>query len=144
MTDAAPRDDSHLVAAARDGDRVAFGRLYDRYARMVHGILLGRVPRGEVDDLMHDCFLQAMSRLHSLRDTASFGGWLAALTRNRAIDYHRRSKDADRLPEDLESHGAAAGADAEAMRALAAIRAMPEAYRRLIAISGGNQVELSL
>src|ERR1700737_1917239 len=29
------------VGAARDGDRAAFGRLYERYARMVHGILLG-------------------------------------------------------------------------------------------------------
>ena len=36
-----------LVAAAREGDRGAFGRLYERYARMVHGILLGRVPVGE-------------------------------------------------------------------------------------------------
>src|SRR5258708_3660019 len=31
-----------LVVAAREGDRGSFGRLYERYARMVHGILLWR------------------------------------------------------------------------------------------------------
>src|SRR5205823_13797272 len=35
-------EDAALVSAARDGDRAAFGRLYDRYARMVHGVLLTR------------------------------------------------------------------------------------------------------
>ena len=33
-------DDVRLVEAARQGDRAAFGLLYDRYARMVHGIML--------------------------------------------------------------------------------------------------------
>ena len=49
-------DDTSLVRAARDGDRAAFGRLYDRYARMVHGVLLARVPVDEVDDLVQDFF----------------------------------------------------------------------------------------
>ena len=57
------RDDSQLVAAALDGNRSAFGRLYQRYARMVHGILLARVPLRDVDDLVHDAFLQALRRL---------------------------------------------------------------------------------
>ena len=33
-------DDAILVGAARNGDRAAFGSLYDRYAPMVHGVLL--------------------------------------------------------------------------------------------------------
>jgi RNA polymerase sigma-70 factor, ECF subfamily len=53
-------DDVSLVAAARNGDRTAFGRLYDRYARMVHGILLSRVPPSEVDDLVQDVFVLAL------------------------------------------------------------------------------------
>src|SRR6267142_3173961 len=80
-----------LVAAAREGDRGAFGRLYVRYARMVHGILLGRVPVGEVEDLVQDVFVVAMRQVHTLRDVNCFGGWLAAVARNRANDYHRRS-----------------------------------------------------
>jgi len=91
--EAAPvSEDTLLVEAARGGDRSAYGRLYDRHARMVHGILLARVPPGEVDDLVQDVFLQALPRLNSLRDAARFGAWLAAIARNRANDYYRRSR----------------------------------------------------
>jgi DNA-directed RNA polymerase specialized sigma24 family protein len=37
---------------------------------MVHGILLARVPHGEVDDLVQDVFLAAMRRRSALRDPA--------------------------------------------------------------------------
>ena len=56
-------DDASLVNAARQGDRAAFGRLYEGYARMVHGILLTRVPPGEVDDLVQDVFVLALDDL---------------------------------------------------------------------------------
>ena len=66
------REDRELVNAARQGDRAAFGLLYNRYARMVHGILLARIPVRDVNDLVHDVFLRALHRLHSLRDAARF------------------------------------------------------------------------
>jgi hypothetical protein len=31
--------------------RLAFADLYRRYVRMVHGVMLARLPRAEVDDL---------------------------------------------------------------------------------------------
>jgi RNA polymerase sigma-70 factor, ECF subfamily len=130
-------DDSQLVEAARRGDRIAFGRLYDRYARMVHGILLARVPFNEVDDLVQDVFLLALPRLKGLRDSTRFGAWLAAITRNRANDYHRQSVDEVELPEHLpevESSGAmtAHAPDAEAAAILAVIRTLPETYRETL------------
>jgi len=94
-------DVSRLVEAAPAGDRAAFGRLYERYGRMVHGILLSRVPPGEVADLVQDVFLLAMRRLHSLREPAAFGGWLMAIARNRANDFHRRSPNLEELDEHL-------------------------------------------
>ena len=84
-------EDATWVAAARDGDRAAFGQLYQRYARMVHGVLLAKVPVGDVDDLVQDVFIRALRRLSTLRETASFGAWLATIARNMAHDYHRRS-----------------------------------------------------
>src|SRR5277367_808518 len=74
-------EDAILVCAARGGDRAAFGRLYERYARMVHGVLLAKVPVGDVDDLVQDVFLKALRRLSTLREVESFGGWLAAIAR---------------------------------------------------------------
>lgn len=128
--------DSRLVEAARRGDRAAFGQLYDRYARMVHGILMARVPLNEVDDLVHDAFLLALRQLHSLRDVTRFGPWLAAIARNRANDYHRRAVTEVELPESLSeeqvtvrSRGGRHAQNEEAAYLLAAIRELPETYR---------------
>lgn len=129
-------DDARLVVAAREGDRAAFGQLYDRFARMVHGILLARVPAVEVDDLVQDVFLLALRRLHTLRDTAAFGGWLAAIARHRATDYHRRTPEVGEMTEDAGSTDRIPGGDeataAEAQAVLAAIRTLPEAYRETL------------
>src|SRR5262245_12774395 len=110
-------DETALVVAARDGDRDAFGMLYQRYGRMVHGVLLARVPRGQVEDLVQDVFLLALRRLDSLRDPERFGGWLAMIARNRATDFHRRTRETVELPEDLA--GAASDDEQEALAVLA-------------------------
>jgi RNA polymerase sigma-70 factor (ECF subfamily) len=124
---AAPSEQSRLVAAARAGDRAAFGRLYARFGRMVHGILLARVPRTEVDDLVQDVFLLALRRLDALRDPEAFGPWLAMIARNRATDFFRRDReDTVTLPEELAGPRHPEG---EAMAVLAAIRRLPVAYR---------------
>ncbi len=130
----APRDDDSLVSAAREGDRAAFGRLYDRYARMVHGILLSRVPPREVDDLVQEVFLSALRQLHALRDISRFGAWLAAITRNRANDYFRRTIPDGKLTEPVLENQAECrtnnhATEQEAAMILAVVRALPEPYR---------------
>ena len=124
-------EDGTLVRAARDGDAGAFSRLYDRYGRVVHGLLLARVGRDEVPDLVQDVFLTAWRRLDDLRDPAAFGGWIAMIARHRATDFHRRAAEHVELPADLEAPGGASDA-AEANAALAAIRSLPEAYRETL------------
>jgi len=123
--------EARLVTEARDGDRAAFGRLYDRFAPLVHGVLLSRVPRSDVDDLAQDVFLQAMRRLGSLRSAEAFGPWLAAIARNRARDHWRRGEDTVELPEELPG---SAHPEGEAMTVLAAIRRLPEAYRETLVL----------
>ena len=122
-----------LVVAAREGDRGAFGRLYERYARMVHGILLGRVPVGEVEDLVQDVFVVAMRQVHTLRDVKCFGGWLAAVARNRANDYHRRSVELVEFTEQVPEGAVRLGGEADDGAAiLGVIRGLPEAYRETL------------
>lgn len=123
------KTDRQLVEAACQGDRTAFGQLYRLYARMVHGIILARVPKNEVDDLVQDVFLTALNRLATLRDSAVFGSWLAMIARNRAIDYHRVYKESESLSEDLATK---ASPISEAHAVLATIRALPEAYRETL------------
>lgn len=135
-------DDAALVSAARGGDREAFGRLYERFARMVHGILLARVPRGDAEDLVQDVFLTALRRLHALRDIAAFPGWLAVIARNRASDHRRRAQETAELPEDLAARDSP---DTEALAVLAVIKTLPEAYRetlilRLVEGMSGDEI----
>ena len=123
------RIDVVLVKAVLDGDRDSFGRLYELYAPMVHGILLARIPRSEVDDLVQDIFLHAFRKLHTLRDWAAFGPWIAMIARNRAMDFYRRTKETVEVTEDLRS------TDMQTSRAneiLELIRALPEAYRETL------------
>ena len=128
---AEPSDEA-LVRAAQEGDRVAFGTLYQRYARMVHGILLARVPRPVAEDLLQDVFLQALPRLGTLRDVSRFGGWLAVIARNRASDYHRQSRPTEEFEEssgDSVGAGRAREQVADGIFLLEAVRSLPEAYR---------------
>jgi RNA polymerase sigma-70 factor (ECF subfamily) len=127
-------DDGALVSSAKAGDRAAFGRLYDRYGRMVHGILLARVPSPEVDDLVQEVFLAALRQLHALRDVSRFGAWLATITRNRANDYFRKFGPEAAVTEPVseeqtEGRPSNAAEAQEAAMILAVVRTLPDAYR---------------
>lgn len=131
--------DVSLVLAARGGDRAAFGALYARFAPMVHGILLAKVPSKDVEDLLQDVFLRALPRLGDLRDASRFGPWLAAIARNRANDYHRElrpvSAVTDSLPEDeseMPASKAPPPSDSGGAAILSLIRALPDAYRETL------------
>jgi RNA polymerase sigma-70 factor, ECF subfamily len=129
--------DAALVRASQRGHSDAFGQLYQRYARMVHGILLAKVPREEVEDLVHDVFLRALPRLNGLREPSRFGAWLASITRNLANDYHRRSRVQTESNQGVTEAECTAGGQQqaktrEATEILDSIRSLPEAYRETL------------
>jgi RNA polymerase sigma-70 factor, ECF subfamily len=120
-----------LITAVLEGNRDLFGTLYNTYAPLVHGILLARVPPGEVDDLVQDIFLHALKKLNTLRNRSAFGPWIAMIARNRAMDFHRRSRPTAEVTEDLRSIEAP---PPEATEILARIRLLPEAYRETLVL----------
>jgi RNA polymerase sigma-70 factor (ECF subfamily) len=120
-----------LVRSAQRGDRAAFAELYARYARAVHGVLLSRLPSGDVEDLVQDVFLVAMQQLPGLRDPLAFGGWLAAIARRRAVDHLRRRPRTTELPADIPSRDPDR---TEALAVLSAICGLPEAYRETLTL----------
>lgn len=124
--------DIALVEAARSGDREAFARLFEMFAPMVHGIALVRLTPAEADDVVQEVFLTAIERIGTLRDPAAIGSWLAMIARTRAVDVRRlSSRTADGgVPEGVHEDGDRA----EAAQALAAIRALPEAYRETLVL----------
>src|SRR2546423_1593356 len=121
-----------LVRAVLKGDRDSFGQLYALYAPMVHGILLARVPATEVDDLVQEVFLQALRKLNTLRDANAFGGWLAMIARNRAMDFHRRRRAGEELTEEITTQ--VAGRKEEAVEVLEVIRQLPDAYSETLVL----------
>jgi RNA polymerase sigma-70 factor (ECF subfamily) len=123
----AETDLTRLVRSAQAGDRSAFAELYQRFTRMVHGIVLARMARAEVDDVVQDVFVAALERLGDLREPAAFGGWLAAIARHRATDHGRRTPRTETLAHDPASPP---GRDRlEGLAILQAIRALPDAYK---------------
>jgi RNA polymerase sigma-70 factor (ECF subfamily) len=129
-----PVEDDALIRAAAGGDRTAFGELYVRYARMVHGILLVRVPPGDAEDLVQEVFLSAMRQLRGLRTAAAFRGWLGAIARNRAIDYFRSRRPEEPLADTDGRARCQPGAGPEAREVLDVIRNLPEAYRETLVL----------
>ena len=127
-------DERALLRAARAGDRGAYGTLYERYAPMVHGVLIARVAPGDVDDLLQDVFMKAMTELRDLRDDDHFGGWLAAIARHRAADHHRRAHETTGFALHDVSAPGDASVSAEARAALEAIQSLPPAYRETLAL----------
>lgn len=121
------------MRAAVAGDRDAFGALYRRHARAVHGTLLSRMPPADADDGVQDVFLQAMRRLGDLRDPEAFCSWVCAIARRRAVDHFRSRVDHDDLLPETASN-ASTSARAEAHEVLAAILELPEAYHESLVL----------
>ncbi|MBV8756694.1 MAG: sigma-70 family RNA polymerase sigma factor [Deltaproteobacteria bacterium] len=117
-----------VVGRARRGDRRAFGELYARFHRAVHGVVLARVAYQDAADLVQDVFAAALERLPQLGEVAAFPGWLMAIARNRAIDHVRGKKPSEELGE-LPGPPARA---AEVAQVLAALRELPEAYQETL------------
>ena len=126
--------DAATVLAAQAGDERAFEALYRRYARVVHCILLSRLPASEVEDLVQEVFLTALNKLKSLREPAAFPGWIASIARNRATDHIRSMTPEEELDDRVPSRSSSAADRAEAKRALMAIQSLPDAYRETLTL----------
>ena len=131
-----------LVERIRLGEDAAFADLYRKFAPLVHGVVLARVPYDEVQDIVQEVFVAAHKNISKLRETEKVGAWLASIARNLAVEYYRRNKPTDELTDDIRG---VRDRRNEAAEVLTAIRALPEAYRetlilRLIEGMSGNEI----
>jgi RNA polymerase sigma-70 factor, ECF subfamily len=130
----APATDADLAAAARAGDRAAFGTLVER-----HRPALLRTCRRALGDpaaaagVAQEAVLQALLGLPSLRDEGAFGPWLCGIGHNLA----RRSRRTPApLPLELAPEPSAPGPEAreDGAQVLAAIAALPRGQRDAVAL----------
>ena len=123
------RKDTTLIERVCAGEQNAFDELYKKLYPMVHGIILSRVPRDEVDDIVQEVFISAYQKLHTLRDKSVYSSWFASIARNRAIEFYRRKKPVEELSENLSSKNTR---ENEAKEVLDTIRSISETYREVL------------
>lgn len=119
-----------VVQSAAQGDRSALGRIYDRFAPVVHGVLLSRVSPSDAEDLVQDVFVIVMNRLAGLRDPAAFPAWILSISRNVAAEHRRRARPWRWLP--LPSREISV--NPETLLLLNTVKSLPEAYRETIVL----------
>jgi RNA polymerase sigma factor (sigma-70 family) len=86
-------DDAQLVVAALEGDRGAFGAIYDRYADPIHDFCASLLRnRAEAGDALQETFLVAFEALGELSEPARLRPWLYAIAHRAILD--RVSRDA--------------------------------------------------
>ncbi|HYZ24822.1 MAG TPA: sigma-70 family RNA polymerase sigma factor [Rhodopila sp.] len=95
--------------------------------------------RQDADDLVHDCLVRALDKLHTRRDDVNIRAWLFAIMHNRFVSQRRRAKaqpDTETLEE--PDHGAihaAPGNQEDRLRwkeLLRVLNSLPEDQRAVI------------
>jgi RNA polymerase sigma-70 factor (ECF subfamily) len=101
--------DAELVGAAREGAPWAQQALFRRYLNMAAGMAHRLMPSdADVDDLVQDAFVLALSRLDQLDDPSAFKSWLGSIVVRTASKRLRHQRLLRRLglsrsePLDLE------------------------------------------
>jgi RNA polymerase sigma factor (sigma-70 family) len=133
--------DAELVAASVAGDRAAFGRIVERYQRLLCSVAYSATGQlSQSEDLAQDAFVEAWRNLRSLREPEKLRPWLCGILRHKVGRLRRsdrrepvRQAEALDLAAELPS-GDAPAADvavqAEEQAILwSALERVPEHYR---------------
>jgi RNA polymerase sigma-70 factor, ECF subfamily len=94
-------ESERLAAASRGGDREAFGRLYDLYAKRIYAYLYYRcLDRESAEDLAGAVFLKVLEGMDGYRpELGPFSGWIYGIARNALRDHFRSRSRAASLDE---------------------------------------------
>lgn len=84
---------TQLVEKARDGNRLAFNQLIDRYQGDIYRMIYYRLRKQmDSEDLTQDVFIRAYRSIARLRKPERFRSWLYTIAVNRVNDYLRKKR----------------------------------------------------
>jgi RNA polymerase sigma-70 factor (ECF subfamily) len=87
-------DDAGLVTRAGQGDKRAFGDLYERYMVDVYRYIFYRVShQQDAEDLTESVFIKAWKGLGTYRREVPFKVWIFRIANNTVIDHYRTRKE---------------------------------------------------
>ena len=85
--------EARLTAQALQGNRDAFGDLYELYLEEVYRYVFYRVgSEADAEDLTEQVFLNAWENLPNFLQSVHFKAWLYRIARNTVIDHYRTRK----------------------------------------------------
>lgn len=90
-----------LVELCKANNQFAQLELYNRYYKAMYNTAYRIVKNTfEAEDVMQDAFLQAFSKLNTLKDVKTFGAWLKRIVINKSIYHYNKSTKFDEVPLD--------------------------------------------
>ncbi len=96
-----------LVELARQGDKEAFGLLYDHYQASVYRFLYYRTRSQTLaEDLTSETFFRALRSMNNFRwQGKDFGAWLMTIARNLTTDHFKAGRTRlEMTTEDMSPH----------------------------------------
>ena len=88
-----------LVSGARNGERVAWGSLVERFAPLVFSVARKfRLSSADCEDVSQVVWLRLWEHMDGLREPKALPGWIVVTTRHealRVIGLHRRTYEVD-------------------------------------------------
>ncbi len=129
-------DMERVIGTALAGDQQAIARLYNAYCHKVLGICYNVVGnRAVAEELAHDAFVLAFSKLDHLRNPNRFDAWLSSIATHVALRYKQRHHALVTVPVDDipdETWFADEPADMATMdEIMAAVNALPNGYGKV-------------
>ncbi len=86
-------DEELVQRIVANNNPLLFGKLYDRYAKMVYNKCYGfSRSEDEAEDLTQDVFLQLFIKLKMFKGRSKFSTWLYSFTYNFCVNYVNRNK----------------------------------------------------
>jgi RNA polymerase sigma-70 factor (ECF subfamily) len=94
-------NDVDLLRRMGEGDRQAFSRFYDQYAKLLYSLAFRILnEQQEAEDVLQEVFTHIWSQArHYHPRLGKPAGWAVGLTRNKAVDYLRAYQHDDKLHE---------------------------------------------
>jgi RNA polymerase sigma-70 factor (ECF subfamily) len=135
-TTTAARDESALLAEARNGDTRAFESLYRTLAPSVYGLCL-RLARdaAEAQDCVQETFVRAWQRLDEFRGDSRFGTWLHRIAVNEVLGRRRHRAVEQRHLSTIDPSKRYSLDDSATLQDLEeAIRRLPERAREVFVL----------
>lgn len=139
MTDSTQID--ALVLLAQEGDKDAFGKIYDQFFDQIYRYVFFRTKPEEVEDIVESVFIKAWVNLekYEKRDF-SFSSWLYKIAHNATIDHHRAHRSIEPIDENLrdESEGSEPQRLAEqgmlAVKVREVLKELKDPYKQVVSL----------